>query len=184
MIIIAILLGIVACKEAPKEAQSTDYIQQGKEITKATFEALSSKLTEQMKLGGPAKAVPFCNVEAMPLTDSMAAKYMVTIKRTSDKLRNPKNKATSRELEIISQYQKSKANGDVLKPMVEKDSEEVAHFYAPITTNAKCLKCHGVVGEMTMAKTDSIIKSLYPEDIATGYGDEQVRGIWSITFNK
>ena len=28
------------------------------------------------------------------------------------------------------------------------------------------------------------IKELYPKDLATGYSENQNRGIWSITFNK
>jgi len=33
-------------------------------------------------------------------------------------------------------------------------------------------------------QTDSIIKKLYPFDIATGYSEGDLRGIWSITFLK
>ena len=28
------------------------------------------------------------------------------------------------------------------------------------------------------------IKNLYPKDLATGYSENQVRGIWGVTFNK
>lgn len=183
------IFSILACKEQPKKVENAtaepeiDYLQKGKEITQASFKALSSKLSEQMKLGGPKQAIPFCNVEALPLTDSLSKQHQVTIKRTSDKIRNPKNKPTEKELEIIAEYKRLKANGVVLQPMTEKDEEGITHFYAPIVTNAKCLKCHGKVGEMVSVKTDSILKSLYPQDMAIGYGDTEVRGLWSLTFN-
>lgn len=184
LLAMSLVLSLYACKKNTPPANTTDYLNEGKEITKASFTALSNKLSEQMKMGGPKQAIPFCNVEALPLTDSLANAFDVSIKRTSDKLRNPKNQATDRELEIIDAYKKIHSNGAVLKPVVERGSDNKMHFYAPITTSAKCLKCHGKTGEMMDVKTDSIIKSLYPSDMATGYGDEQVRGIWSITFNK
>lgn len=184
LLAVSIVFSFFACKENKPSVSDKDYLKEGKEITGAAFTALSTKLSEQMKMGGPKQAIPFCNVEALPVTDSLAKVFDVEIKRTSDKLRNPKNRATDRELEIIDAYKKFNSNGMVLKPVVEKGVDNMIHFYAPIKTSGKCLKCHGKTGELLDVKTDSIIKSLYPSDRATGYGDEQVRGIWSITFNK
>lgn len=183
-LLILILLGFVACKKSLTESEKQQYLEKGKEITQTSYKALSGKLTQQMKAGGTKQAIPFCNIEAIPLTDSLSKKFDVSIKRTSDKLRNQDNDATNRELEVISNYKNLKSQEVVLHPIVEEGADKKIHFYAPIITNAKCLKCHGKVGEMTTIETDSIIKSLYPNDMATGYRDEEVRGIWSITFNK
>ena len=86
-------------------------------------------------------------------------------------------------MEVIEAYKQSKENGEDLLPIVEIDLENKKHFYAPIIVQAKCLTCHGKVNETMTVKTDSIIKSIYPFDIATGYSEGDVRGVWSITFN-
>lgn len=184
--ILLLSVWLVSCekKEGLSEQEIKEYKKQGKEIAQASFKALSGKLSQQMKAGGPAKAIPFCNVEAMPLTDSLSNSYNVSIKRTSDKFRNPKNEPTEEELAIITKYKEMKSNGAFLEPKVEQDANKTVHFYAPILTSNKCLACHGKLEEQLTISTDSIIKSLYPNDLATGYGDEELRGIWSITFNK
>ena len=137
-----------------------------------------------MKLGGPAQAIPFCNVEAIPLTQRLSDKYEVTIKRTSDKLRNPANKPTERELKIINNYHRLISEKKEITPIVEVDSNNKKHFYAPIMMKANCLACHGKIEEFMAVKTDSIIKSLYPNDKAIGYNEGDLRGIWSITFEQ
>lgn len=185
LLIFALIVSLFSCNNNQfSEKEKQEYITKGKEIAQASFEALSSELMAQMKEGGPAKAVPFCNVEAIPLTSELSEKYNVTIKRTTDKLRSCDNDPSFKELEIINNYESQLAKNLELKPVVEIDSLGKKHFYAPIIIQAKCLVCHGKVNETMTVKTDSIIKSIYPFDIATGYSEGDLRGIWSITFNK
>lgn len=47
-----------------------------------------------------------------------------------------------------------------------------------------CLQCHGKPDEDIQKPTFKKIVNLYPKDKAIGYGINEVRGIWSITFNK
>lgn len=184
LLIILIFMGIVSCDNSLTEKERQEYTNKGNEISQATFKALSEKLTEQMKLGGPAQAIPFCNVEAMPLTQQLSEEYNVTIKRTSDKLRNPENKPSARELEIINDYHKLISDKQEVTPIVEVDINNKKHYYAPIILKGNCLACHGKVEEFVSVKTDSIIKSLYPNDEAIGYNEGDLRGIWSIEFKK
>jgi hypothetical protein len=46
-----------------------------------------------------------------------------------------------------------------------------------------CLQCHGKTENIQSEVRDKI-KKLYPKDLAVDYGENEVRGIWSITFNK
>jgi len=183
LIIFTVLLSIVACDNNKlSKVEEEEYINKGKEITKASFKELSTNLMAQMKLGGPKQAVPFCNTQAMPITDKMAKKYNVTIKRASDKVRNAENKATERELQIIAGYKASLENSSELSPIVEINSDKNKQFYAPIIIKEKCLVCHGKPNEQLKVKTDSLIKSFYPHDKAIGYKNGDLRGIWSIEF--
>ena len=112
----------------------------------------------------------------------MSVRYNAKIKRVSDKNRNPNNKANAEELIYIEQFKEDLAEKKEVKPIVVEEGEQV-HFYYPIPTNTMCLQCHG--------KPDAIkpevvkkIKELYPNDLAVGYGENEVRGIWSIVFDK
>jgi hypothetical protein len=182
LLIVLVFMAILSCDNSLTDKEKQEYSDKGKEISQATFNALSEKLMEQMKMGGTAKAIPFCNVEAIPLTQELSEKHNVTIKRTSDKLRNQKNKPTEREFKIIDSYQKLISEHKEITSIVEMDINNNKHFYAPINVKANCLVCHGKVGEFVTVKTDSIIKSLYPNDKAVGYNEGDLRGIWSITF--
>ena len=47
-----------------------------------------------------------------------------------------------------------------------------------------CLQCHGKPNQDIKRPTLNSLANLYPEDKATGYSINQVRGIWSISFDK
>lgn len=182
LLLVAVLIGAVACSNSLSTKEEKAYIEKGKEVAQASFMALSKQLTAQMKEGGPSLALPFCNTQALPITHQLSEKFNVTIKRTSDKLRNSKNEPTLRELEIINGYKNALTENKELSPIVEINNNNNKHFYAPIIIKEKCLVCHGNPGDNINAKTDSIIKSYYPNDLAIGYAEGDVRGIWSITF--
>lgn len=183
VLILSIAVLLTACSSGFSEKEKQQYTKDGKEIAQATFKELSSNLMTQMKSGGPAQAIPFCNQKAAPIAAELSEKYNVVIKRTSNKLRSCENEPSERELEIMDQYEQMISENKELKPIVEIDIDEKKHFYAPIKIKSNCLVCHGKINETMTVKTDSIIKSLYQFDIATGYNDGDLRGIWSITFN-
>ncbi|OWR13350.1 DUF3365 domain-containing protein [Chryseobacterium sp. VAUSW3] len=139
---------------------------------------LGSQLKQKIAEGGPENALQFCNINAIPLTDSISKKYSVSIKRVSDKYRNPDNAANPAELAVITTYKAMLAAGKMPEGLL-KDN----HYYAPIVTNAMCLQCHGTPGKELAEKTHLKIKSLYPQDKATGYGVDELRGIFSIAIN-
>lgn len=183
-------LGLFACEDIseqpiekePKEdvAQSeSKYLKEGKTIAKTTFKVLSSNLKNAMAEGGIENALSYCNVNAMPLTDSLSNHYNVSIKRVSDKARNSLNTPTESEQKIIDDYL---ANIENRKPVLVKNEEGNPTFYAPIVAKSLCLSCHGIVGESLLPENHEKIKLLYPEDKAIGYKEGDLRGIWSIEF--
>ncbi len=173
-----------SCSTSLSDKEIKEYTIKGKEIAEATANNLVTNLSQKMKSGGVTEAVPFCNTMAHPLTEEIEKKYDVTIKRTSLSIRNEKNKPTEGEIIVLNQYKNSFANNESLKSIVNLDSTEKPHFYAPILLQKKCLTCHGTVGKEVTVQTDSIVKSYYPNDQANGFKEGDLRGIWSITFNK
>lgn len=140
-----------------------------------TKKLLMKNVGEQMQKGGPESALEFCNIEAMPLTKSMSDKRGLLISRVSDKMRNPKNVANSEELKLIEQYKKQLMAGEILKPVRTE-----THYYEPLVTNSMCLQCHGEPGKNVQPKVAAKIAELYPNDLAMGYKENEVRGLISI----
>jgi len=170
-----------AVSSLPAVEQS--YADIGMSYAKSTKATLGKNLMGAIQKEGVLHALSFCNVQAMPLTDSMATKHNAIIKRVSDQNRNPKNKANSEELEYLSVYKEVLKNGEEPEPIVVERGKNV-NFYYPIVTNNMCLKCHGRPGQDIQPKTLQRIQKLYPNDKAIGYDVNEVRGMWSISFEK
>ncbi len=169
--------------EIASENGLPSYAEIGMKYAISTKSQLGKNLMGAIQSRGTEEAVSFCNTRAISITDSMSVVNNATIKRISDKARNPKNKANVEELRYIASFKELLANEKEIKPIVE-EGEESVRFYFPIKTNAMCLQCHGKQGEDIRLSTYNRIKSLYPSDEAIGYEANQIRGMWSIQFDK
>lgn len=162
---------------------SKDYVAMGKEIAQGTFKALSSKLKAQIMEGGVDQALPFCNENAIPITDSLSKLYDAKIERVALDYRNPKNKVIGYDENVYHEYTQELGNGKMVKPKLHTNENGQMVFYAPIVLKGQCVVCHGKpieeINETTLAK----LNELYPEDNATGFAEGDLRGLWKITFN-
>ena len=178
----------LGCKTEPKatiintesNAEASRLLDTGKEIASATFLALSGELQKAMKSGGVEHAISYCNLNAADITDSLSAKYNADIKRTSLKFRNPTNKPSPTEVRILHQLENEKKRGEAMLPQVLSDGSSKT-FYAPIIVQDMCLKCHG---QKSNIENYERIKELYPNDLAIGYKQGDLRGMWSIKFKE
>ncbi len=159
-----------------------DYLGRGRHIVMTTKKTLGKNLKKTIKTKGTKEAVSFCSVTAYPILDSMSNVHNAKIVRVSDKNRNPNNIANKKETEYILNYQKQLDKGEDLKPIVE-ETDEMAVFYMPIVTNDMCLQCHGPKNKIEPEVLKEI-KKHYPNDKATGYNINQIRGIWRVEIPK
>lgn len=191
LILFAGLISLSGCKEktnSDKEAQSEavsmkDNKEIGLKYANTTQAQLGKNLVGAIQKEGTLGALKFCNVQAYPLTDSMAVMHHARIKRVSDKPRNPMNKANTEEMGYIEGFKKDLASGSKIEPIVKTEAGQV-HFYSPIVTNAMCLQCHGKPEEQVKPATMAKLQELYPFDMAIGYNENEVRGIWAIVFDQ
>jgi nitrate reductase cytochrome c-type subunit len=185
--ILVLSLLLISCKNNKKvehvAADTNESFENiGLEYALATKKVLGLNLIEAIQKNGTIDALSFCSINAIPLTDSMSTKHNAIIKRVSDKNRNPENKANTEEIKYIEFYKTQIATNQEIKPTtINKDNK--IHFYYPITTNAMCLQCHGTTENIASEVRSKILK-LYPNDMAIGYSENEVRGIWSIQFEK
>lgn len=154
------------------------FIQRGDSISAAVQQVLLANVMQATKTGGPVFAVAFCNVHAMPLTDSLSKKYNCLIQRISDKYRNPGNKPSGFDKGMILKMSSLPSAEPVL---ISEKGKTV--YYKPIRVAIPaCLNCHGTEGKDISAKTLEAIRQKYPGDLATGYKEGDFRGMWKITF--
>ena len=165
------------------ETKGKTYEEIGLHYALNTKKQLGKNLMGTIQKKGTVEALEFCNERAYPLTDSMATVFSANIKRVSDKPRNPKNVANSKELIYIEKFKNDVLSKVELKPIIDEVEDQVK-FYYPITTNTMCLQCHGNPNAEIKPETYKTLNALYPNDKATGYDVDQVRGIWSISFEK
>lgn len=162
--------------------ESQAYTIKGQEIAQQTFKALSGNLKKAMSEGGVVNAVKFCNVQESVIVDSLSKYYDVSIKRTSHKLRNEKNKPNASEQEMIDYYLNTSKTTEDLFPEVKRNTDNTVSFYAPIHLQSLCVTCHGTVGKQVAEADYKSILALYPNDKAVDFEVDEFRGIWSITF--
>jgi hypothetical protein len=178
----------MSSREAIKvsEAEIMNQAQQlGSQIAGATKQTLGKNLQAAIQDGGIENAIGFCNLNAMPLVDSLNRKYGARIRRVSSKVRNPVDRPVGVEQEILEAYEYQWQDSVALDENIQVINENEYLFTKPIMVdNALCLYCHGKPSNGLTAETEQFIKSKYPDDEATGYEIGDLRGMWSITIPK
>lgn len=188
---IAVLLTIIcsaflSCNDSDNKILSADdrvkILSKGDSIANQAQNILLNNVAKAIATGGTDYAVDFCNVNAMPLTDSASALHNVVIQRLSDKNRNPSNailsKADSLAWEKIKQLT-TQPNDQ--KHLIEQNKNGDVYYYKPIVLAlTTCLACHGNTQTDIAAGTLKIIQEKYPNDKATGYKEKELRGMWKI----
>ncbi len=160
-----------------------NFLKQGQQHALAAKAVLGKNLMTAINTKGTDEALQFCNENAIQLTDGVAADSKVSIKRVSDKNRNPNNQANPTELAYIESTKTRLKAGQKIGGQITDLGDKVVGYY-PITTNAMCLQCHGKPEQNISTSTAKKIQSLYPEDLATGYDVNELRGIWVIEMPK
>ncbi|MBT8316351.1 MAG: DUF3365 domain-containing protein [Lutibacter sp.] len=163
--------------------EDLSYEELGLKYAMNTKAVLGKNLIVAIKNKGTEEAVAFCNTRAFNIVDSAGVALNTNIKRVSDFPRNTANKASSEELNYIKKSKNLIENGKKLMPIVQEINNKMVGYY-PIVTNQMCLQCHGMPNTQILPTTLSKIKELYPTDKATGYGENELRGIWVIEMDK
>lgn len=160
-----------------------NYLEIGRDLAIQTKSNLSLNLVTAISKDGSAGAVEFCNLRAIPITDSMSLVLDANIKRVSDQPRNPDNKANESELAYINQWKEAKKRGEEQPPVVNEINGKIVGYY-PIVTNQLCMQCHGIPKTDINVETLNKINKLYPSDQAIRYHENQIRGLFVVEMGK
>ena len=138
---------------------------------------LKKTLVNAIKNKGLIGAVEQCNIEAPIISQNLSTKNL-NVSRIASKNRNPENKATLEQEEVLRFFEQEIAVGKSPKNLFKVlETQDSIQYLKPIVTGKVCLACHGsnVSGELK-AK----IKKLYPNDLATGFEEGSLRGAFLV----
>ncbi len=158
----------------------------GDSISKEAQNQLISNLQKAVTEKGVDGAVEYCKVNATSILDEVADKYGISIRRVSNRYRNPADKPNEDEIPLLEAYEYNAENGIVSEPNLQKIDDGDAYLYTKSITipNGFCLSCHGDPSSDLDQKTLEKINSLYPNDLAKGHKMGDLRGMWAIRIPK
>lgn len=179
---ISALLLISCGQKSDQESAKADDIllmtTSGKLIVRFQKE-LKSELVAAMNLGGPVNAISVCQVRAPEIAAGFSNEFW-SIRRVTDKNRNPDNLATEHELEILGSFADTAATGPAhYYEWVDSADTRTFCFYMPIRVMPLCINCHGAEADIDDA-TRATLSELYPDDKAVGYKAGDLRGMFVV----
>ncbi len=186
-----LLLALLAIAPAITSATADEPVQDDIEGWTATCrdamgklgKALKAELQAAVKAEGDVGALRICNLEAVPITETISTEDGLLIGRTSLKTRNPANIPDVWERSILEEFASRRESGESATDLEAWTiiTDEIGHrtfrYMRAIPTAPMCLKCHGRrLNDDIAAK----IAELYPDDRATGFKAGDVRGAFTV----
>lgn len=167
---------------AAAESEIDPRVIESRKVIKEFGGKLIKELKHSLEEGGPVKAIKICNIEAPDIAAELSDKYEWDIGRTSLKTRNPNNNPDEWELAVLQQFEQRKQNGEpIAKLEYSEETKEGFRYMKAIPTKGLCLTCHG---ENIQEPLKATLSELYPQDRATDFKVEDIRGAFSITQTK
>ena len=102
----------------------------------------------------------------------------------SFKFRNNNNKPDEFETKSLSYFEELKSNVKLTDTteyfkVVDKDGTKNLRYMKPIIVQAPCLGCHGTSDQIG-PEVQTMLQNKYPDDKATGYQMDDLRGAVSV----
>jgi len=173
--LVATLL-LAGCQAAQPTAEvSPREMEQAKNALEPFKEQLVDALTGALEEGGPETAIAICREKAPQIAAELSVDG-IRMGRTSHRLRNPANAPEPWVEPLLAAYLEEPENS---QPRAVRLDDSTIGYVEPIYAMSFCLSCHGPSLEPTLEET---IRSLYPEDQATGFRMNDVRGLFWVTL--
>lgn len=125
---------------------------------------------------GPLNAIAVCRIEAPQIADALSNDDM-KVGRTSHRLRNPENIAPEWVDDVLAAYL---ADDSDREPQLVRLEDDRYGYVEPISTAPLCLACHG---DSPADDVEAKIKELYPDDKATGFKLDELRGVFWLEYS-
>ena len=174
----AVLVAASTVLAANEPTQSPE--QEARALAKQFVSLLKPQLKQAMNKGGPAMAVAVCAKTAPAIADTLSAESGWTVKRVSLQPRNS-SRAQPDEWEQAVLYDFNRRQAEGQAPARIAFGEVVDGQYRFMQAQGVeplCLLCHG---KGLSDDAQAALDQYYPDDQATGYSLDQVRGAISLS---
>jgi hypothetical protein len=179
------LAGASTPSTVPTDAGSADGVARATVIGKGASDALLSALIQELSgaiaAGGPEGAIDICGARAQQIADSLSVVLGVSVKRVSERHRNPADVPSAVERAVLDRFAAAGGEMDTVFVVGEADSLVYRYMRPIYIRTAVCLECHGDPERMRAGVLDRI-KARYPDDKATGYSLGDLRGAFTVTI--
>lgn len=179
----AVALLLIAFSPLLQAGEADELANQARGLVKQFGGSLKGTLQASMKSDGPVAAIGTCNLEAPGIAESVGNEHGWQVGRTSLRTRNPDNQPDSWELDVLNTFEKRKAEGADAQTLehysiVETENGRVFRYMKAIPTAGVCLVCHGSDLAAPVAEK---LQDLYPDDMATGFHEGDIRGAFTLS---
>lgn len=172
----------------PASPEVAAVLQAGQAATGQVAAKLMAEVTTALAAGGPVAAIDVCHVKALPLTGEKLSNLpqVTAVKRTSLKLRNPRNAPDAAEQAALTEMERRIAGGGagpdfLVQKLTRPGAAPEWRVYRTIRLQPACLTCHGP-SEQQSPELREALRLRYPQDQATGYQAGEWRGFIHATL--
>jgi len=174
--ILGVALLLAGCQAAQTTTEvSPQEMERAKNTLQPLKEQLVDALTGALQEGDAESAIAVCR-EIAPQIAAELSVDGVRMGRTSHRLRNPDNAPEPWIEPLLAAYLEDPENP---KPRAVRLDDSTIGYVEPIYAMSFCLSCHGPSIEPALNET---ILSLYPEDQATDFRMNDLRGLFWVTM--
>jgi hypothetical protein len=182
----ALFLITMLFASSPILAEDLDAREQAARKVAGEFvQKLGGALKQEMKSGGPDKAILVCRDLAPQIAGEISRANGWQVTRVGTRVRNPMlGMADDWESNVLTDFEARAAKGEKYQDMafgavVEFGDTEHYRFMKAIPLQEACLSCHGST-EQIPDSVKAVLARDYPHDRATGYKVGELRGAISI----
>ncbi len=173
---IALLAILQVCFSAT--ADSEFRLTESRELVQALGMQLQTALQTALAHGGPIEAVHVCRDRAPQIAAELSKQSGARVSRISRRFRNPDNAASPWQVNVLEQYELEMAENNSLPESIEYSPDGV-HYMKAIQIKPLCTVCHGTNIADELRTT---IEKTYPNDLATGYKLNDLRGAFIVSW--
>lgn len=181
----AFLAGCGAGDDAAASRDVRDAAEgKARRATERLVGTLMGEVQKSIKENGLAGTVTHCASRAQELSTLIGVEEGVTIRRVTEKTRNPVDAPDTYERRILAQFAEMARNKQITPTtahveVVTHEGRNVLRFLKPVMIGKTCLGCHGSADSIP-ADVGAALRAHYPSDLATGYADGELRGAVSV----
>jgi len=154
------------------------FLEASKNLVEGFGRDLRSELMAALNAYGPPYALQVCQIKA-PEIAAAHTKGGWSIKRVSEKYRNPDDRPINDEATILAKFADPNFHQDYYQDWYGTDSNRVFRYCQKIVTQPMCLQCHGDLQTMD-SDLYKQVKLTYPWDKATGHKAGDLRGMFVV----